>query len=336
MSQARSTHGMSLRRRPSAVVPHAVVPSLHVDSIFSSAIVKTRSPKPISRLQNLLRQLPKIMSKPLETFTIFPELPDELRGLIWKAACFEPIKVRFSAFLNTSIHSILMKMPEVKAKDRVPAILHTTSESRLEALRWYKATRKICPPGDCQNPFHDRFPWHFDDIYPSPNVNTRVSYFNPAADTYIYSSAGGGYCDPPWYTDACIQFTPDVFSGMKSLQIDLTNAFLTDWNELLLELNSLVEVTLVRKLYCKGALCDGWDYLAPHAVSSEEKLLNNKEEPRNFPTTIPLDELMEMLRKTPAAKSVKWTTAISCYNERYHRFSVIRHNLALDKKDQTI
>jgi len=64
----------------------------------------------------------------LEAFTIFSQLPAELRLSIWKLSC-EPrvVEVRYDAELDTC-----------KTTTKPPALLHVNREAREEALTWYR------------------------------------------------------------------------------------------------------------------------------------------------------------------------------------------------------
>ncbi|KAG4439082.1 hypothetical protein IFR05_005424 [Cadophora sp. M221] len=68
---------------------------------------------------------------PLTKFTIFPQLPLELRNLIWAEAAY--------VLRNVDIHFSTDKS-RFFSTSSIPTILHATPESRAEGLKYYKAT----------------------------------------------------------------------------------------------------------------------------------------------------------------------------------------------------
>jgi hypothetical protein len=67
----------------------------------------------------------------LATFTIFNNLPAELRAKTLKIACHEPrvVEVRFAKAYRTLKHDFVAD---------IPALLHVSQEVRAEALKYYK------------------------------------------------------------------------------------------------------------------------------------------------------------------------------------------------------
>ena len=92
----------------------------------------------MTRLQGLLAQLPKLdIPLPYTKFTLFPELPTELRNKIWKCAAMvsRDINLEYKDYYACSDHQPV-----------TPAILHTSSEARSEAKRYYTLCPVLCVP----------------------------------------------------------------------------------------------------------------------------------------------------------------------------------------------
>jgi hypothetical protein len=76
-------------------------------------------------------------------FTLFPELPKELRDMIWRHAIPPP---RIVAFNNTEVISAErqpFRVPVVSAEIKTPAILHICRDSRELGLQFYKQAFKF-------------------------------------------------------------------------------------------------------------------------------------------------------------------------------------------------
>jgi hypothetical protein len=77
------------------------------------------------------------------TFTVFPKLPKELQAMIWKRALPGPRVIQIDTddveeYVTRSRNVSVSWWYIVKAITQVPAILHTTAESRKIALQPYK------------------------------------------------------------------------------------------------------------------------------------------------------------------------------------------------------
>jgi 2EXR family len=98
------------------------------------------------RIRGLLSKIPKLtvagFPEDLQTFTLFPELPSELRVKIWGFACYHQRTLLLS---NTWQRPIGAEHREsIENNHKVPAVLHTCSESRQEALKCYIICAKRC------------------------------------------------------------------------------------------------------------------------------------------------------------------------------------------------
>jgi len=77
--------------------------------------------------------------KPEEAFTSFPKLPPELQVIIWNIAAHQPRN------LPVFVKALHWKMPKTDVgpykyvnDTTIPAILHTTKQSRYEGLKYFK------------------------------------------------------------------------------------------------------------------------------------------------------------------------------------------------------
>jgi hypothetical protein len=127
---------------------------------------QTSSPEtPNSVVSTLSMQHNLGVSEPLSAFTVFPNLPLEMRTKIWKAAAHIPriIEVGFGpAGGFTSFNHHLRTVS--RTCRRAPAVLHTSHEARTEGLRYYIMT-------DDFNSFH---------------YHNRPIYFNGVCDIVYF------------------------------------------------------------------------------------------------------------------------------------------------------
>jgi len=85
----------------------------------------------MSRVQLLCRSLPKLATSPehqLETFTLFPELPHELRNKIWRYVA--SVSRNVTVTMGRQYRNQIGQLP-------APSVLQATQESRTEAMRYY-------------------------------------------------------------------------------------------------------------------------------------------------------------------------------------------------------
>jgi hypothetical protein len=102
------------------------------------------------RLSDLLSHLPKLnvidsICCPLETFTLFPNLPKELRLKIWNYATRQSRTLLLSGtwyLERTNLDKL--QNESIENNNKVPAVLHTCSEARQEGLKHYTACAKRC------------------------------------------------------------------------------------------------------------------------------------------------------------------------------------------------
>jgi hypothetical protein len=101
----------------------------------------------------LLSSLPKlkITTSPYEgpKFTLFPQLPAELRNNIWHHVSFLPQKINLNYNYSASREDLEeLGFRGVEGSFSIPSILHTSSESRSEGLRYYQLVKHKVHEGD--------------------------------------------------------------------------------------------------------------------------------------------------------------------------------------------
>jgi hypothetical protein len=91
-----------------------------------------------TRLTALLSQLPKLTIplplQPLETFTLFPRLPIDIRVKVWKLMSTQPRKVKL--FFDTPSGS-RAESRTIEGQSKIPVVLQINRESREEGLQFY-------------------------------------------------------------------------------------------------------------------------------------------------------------------------------------------------------
>jgi 2EXR family len=95
----------------------------------------------MSRVHDLCLQLPKLafsLAQPCQTFTLFPELPLELRTRIWIFAASIPRNIYLTE---------LRIVPLVAGQSVAPAIMHASQESRTEGKRYYTCCEDMAAVG---------------------------------------------------------------------------------------------------------------------------------------------------------------------------------------------
>lgn len=171
-----SRHHLALPQANSRSLRAVPIPSPSVDSKWISRC-KMREPQfhsghskfALSEIINtsLSEQLEE-MGISLQNFTLFPQLPAELRLKIWffampRQRLVEIMVDKTYDVLPTSVHQDKWSyIRTVRSPTRVPAMLHTCHESRLEALKHY----------------HLSFG---EDISSIDRRNARI-YFDPSVD----------------------------------------------------------------------------------------------------------------------------------------------------------
>ncbi|KAM3076186.1 hypothetical protein ACMFMF_005523 [Clarireedia jacksonii] len=132
-----------------------------------------------------LMNIPTTASERLMSFHLFPTLLPELRILIWRYACTSRVvEVRYDPSLDRCL-----------SKSRLPAILHTNHESRIEALRIYN----LC--------------------FATKKSQSRI-YFNPYLDTlYLPRHRAMGYDETLRDFRSFLQL-PELLDEVKTLAID--------------------------------------------------------------------------------------------------------------------
>lgn len=76
----------------------------------------------------------QLCSSNQDEFAYFPKLPPEIRLMIWKMACFTPNVVKLHPRFGAE--DVIFRGFDCSGY-RLPAVLHTSQESRREALKWY-------------------------------------------------------------------------------------------------------------------------------------------------------------------------------------------------------
>ena len=98
-------------------------------------------PAPKRDYKSILRS-----ARPKRVFTCFPNLPKELRLLVWELTCFQTRTIDLRMELRTKMKR---RFPKVRTDRYIrpyswysnclpPAVLQVDRESRAEALKWYK------------------------------------------------------------------------------------------------------------------------------------------------------------------------------------------------------
>jgi hypothetical protein len=91
-----------------------------------------------TRPQSLLADIPKLSIstplQPIESFTLFPDLPVDIRIKIWKLLSFERRKVKLFFLPRSVAHK---KSHLIKGQSKIPTVLHICKESRAAGLRYY-------------------------------------------------------------------------------------------------------------------------------------------------------------------------------------------------------
>src|SRR6187402_1897009 len=93
----------------------------------------------------LLKELPPLVipSRAPHAFTLFANLPIELRHKIWKLASFYSRRIKL--FSGYQIWLAANHSHHVEGQSKVPAILHTSKEARAEGLRYYSLCLEKTP-----------------------------------------------------------------------------------------------------------------------------------------------------------------------------------------------
>jgi hypothetical protein len=98
---------------------HAHLPAIHPPRVALNHVV-------VSMKGTNLSQGPK-------TFSIFPKLPRELHGEVWRLAALEPQKIKLCTNNNTEKEE--KRSNRIPRQRKTPSILHACKESRGESLR---------------------------------------------------------------------------------------------------------------------------------------------------------------------------------------------------------
>ncbi|KAH8790337.1 hypothetical protein F5882DRAFT_517232 [Hyaloscypha sp. PMI_1271] len=96
-----------------------------------------------TRFTALLSQLPKLTIplplQPLETFTLFPRLPIDIRVEIWKLMSTQPRKVKLFFDISSASRA---ESRTIEGQSKIPVVLQINRESREEGLRFYTKCRE--------------------------------------------------------------------------------------------------------------------------------------------------------------------------------------------------
>jgi hypothetical protein len=91
-----------------------------------------------TRLTALLSQLPKLTIplplQPLETFTLFPRLPIDIRVKLWKLMSTQPRKIKLFFDVPSGSRA---ESRTIEGQSKIPVVLQINRESREEGLRFY-------------------------------------------------------------------------------------------------------------------------------------------------------------------------------------------------------
>jgi hypothetical protein len=148
---------------------HELYPSLFLKQQHS-AHSPSRNQENMSRIKFLCHELPKlsIPLPPLRTFSLFTELPKELRYDIWRLAAF------VSRDVKLWIAYVPRISPRVAGQTQHPGIIQASRESRTEALRYYTQVWERCPQ------------WCSDFEDPSDRFRNTL-FINFAVDRFVFN-----------------------------------------------------------------------------------------------------------------------------------------------------
>ena len=148
-----------------------------------------------NRLSDLLSHLPKLnvvdpICRPLETFTLFPDLPIELRFKIWNYSSRQSRTLLLSDTWHMDRRLKFRKIESIEneSKNKVPAVLHTCSDARQEGLKHYTACAKRCPR-KFYNFFNRQIPAHTCE---KQGCVSKHVYVNFDADRFLCRNFAGG------------------------------------------------------------------------------------------------------------------------------------------------
>ncbi|KUJ16878.1 uncharacterized protein LY89DRAFT_733882 [Mollisia scopiformis] len=208
------------------------------------------SPSPI-RLPQLLKTLHHIKTdlKQPPNFPLFPQLPVELRDLIWKHAAFEPrvIYIRHARVRDNCTDVSLFHRGHQKYQDQpiVPILLQVNRQSREEGLRHYtKCFEKVVDPRDWAFFVSvEDHPKHAKLVY----INFKVDKFlfvygiDVQANTYQYNLGA-----PDGLPLENFNFQPDLMQHCRHLVLTAEHGVIQDFERVkkLMALKSLDEVTI--------------------------------------------------------------------------------------------
>jgi len=178
------------------------------------------------------------MDEPSRSFTLFPDLPSELRLKIWGYIAPGPrnVSIRYKTEYNTIGGRARAVWTGWKSPDPVPIVLQISHESREEALKTYQRA--------------------FGTVFNEPRI-----YFNYAIDTLCFGAIPGTHSatDTRWGSPGASGYLLDVLLGgsyhgafdtekVRFMSIDIPEDLYARksfcWDEIR-ELTGLKELTLM-------------------------------------------------------------------------------------------
>jgi len=135
-----------------------------------------------TRVQELCVQLPKLtIPEPFTQFTVFPDLPRELRNKIWFFAAHEPRTLELFQVTEMTEKS----GPGERLQTKNPAILRVSREGREEGLRYYTTLHKMGDLDDIRRAKIQTFSQSIQAILMSHPI-----YVNFEVDMFCFSMKG--------------------------------------------------------------------------------------------------------------------------------------------------
>jgi hypothetical protein len=149
----------------------------------------------------------------LYEFTLFPQLPRELRNKIWEFAATEPRNIKLLLALIDADAGLHPRRTLIEGQHRHPGLLQACSESREEGLRVYQ-------PCYHYSNYRVGFP-HWQDS------RSNITYINFALDQFELDLPGSRY---DFETSRVIRsiseynFKPPVLAKIKYLEVQCSSA----------------------------------------------------------------------------------------------------------------
>jgi hypothetical protein len=176
---------------------------------------KMTNSKP-SRTRVLPSSLPRLKISPFEgpKFTLFPQLPIELRNKIWRHATEFPQAINLYGIGRWE--GVKHSVSELY---NIPPVLHASSESRAEALRHYQLLMHRIDTGCTFDTVISKFVSTWKD---------RYVYINFKVDHFAHSNIRRIFFTPDFF----LPFQSCYLSQIRLLDVELYGEHDLRWSEL--------------------------------------------------------------------------------------------------------